>query len=548
MAKTKQVKNIISAGGIAGFGLLISIFMYIVGELLFAQTAGFEGVRILSVVFETLMFISLLGSFSVPEAMATPLSRLFSKKQLKQAEHLLKISNIYCLAIGVLSGAFICINAEKLAIVTFHNRLCVIPFQITGIVLMVMGISACFKTYFSGYGVAMAGAICNIIESACFLIFGTIFSKIGFSYGKNIGSLLKDDNFASCYAASGLLIAFGIGQIISLLFLVGLYFFSRKYLKMMVGAGSKIHKVSKERMSSTFIANMLSVILSMLMFRGFLFIIQLIFTDVNYEQMSNIEISLALTQTYGRILLFFAIPFYLLRVIFCKTPTHVRAFLHKSDFSGMRKRHKGLLHAAFMYVAPMIIWVGFGGAVLEKLFFPKHTIESTGIIMMFAGISLLFLAFGYMLHRISLGFDRGILFQGIEIIIFLGFIGCNFLFVKVLDLGLLGCIYALLLYSLVLVFTLIFLLERCGFSLRTSIIQFAPIFGGCAALGILQLAMSNLVLPNAGAILTLVISLVICIPIYWTIIFLLHGTTERELMTIPGGKLLAYVGTMMGLL
>jgi len=548
MTKGRQVKNIISTGGVTGISLLISVLLYAGGFIVFGELAGYEGIRILSAVFETLVFFSVFVCFSVPEALVSPLARLFSKKQLKQAAHILKLSILYCLTLGLVVSVYVFFNAEHLSFNIFHDRLCVIPFQIISPIILIMAISACFKTYFNGYGVAMAGAISGVIESGCFLVFGIIFSKIGMTYGKNIGDLLKNANFSSCYAACGILIAFGIGQLISCLFLIGLWLFARKYLKMMVGAGSKIHKISKESMVTTFIVNQLRVVLSLLLFRGFVYIAQIILTDVNYSKISSVEMALVLTQSYGRMLLFLSIPFFLLKVIFLKTPTSVRSLLHKSDFAGMRRKNKALIHTAFLMIAPIIIWIGFGGAILESLFFPKHTIESTGIVMMLTGVSCLFLSLAYMLHRIALGFDRGMIFHGAECLIFAGFIGCLILFLKVLDLGILGYIYALLLYSLVLVFALMILLERSGFSVRSCFVQFIPIIGGSAAIGIIQLAMSSLLLPNVGAIITFIISIVVCIPLYWIIVFLLHGTNERELMALPGGKILAYVGTMIGML
>lgn len=547
MPDRKNMKNLFSPAGLTGRGFLMSTLIFTIGLIFFSNFCGFEGMRILCIVFETYIFISLFIGLAVPEAIASPLSRLLNKKQFKQARALLRYSIFYSLILGSIISFIIFYNAEMICTNIFHDRLAIIPMKIIGPVILITSLNGCFKGYFNGYGVAIAGVICEIIEAVVFLTLGLLLCKVGINYGANIGNLLQNESFGSSFGVAGIMIAFGVGQLLSFIFLVGLYLFSRKYLRAMVGFDSKIHKVSREHILSTFFVSMISTIIGYLIFRGIIYFSQLTYF-MNADPNNSNEIALNITAFYGRLVLFGLIPFYLVKVIFSRTPNIIRNMISRDELSLIKKRIRPLIHCTFIFLMPIMVWICCGGELIESLLFSKYSYNKTGSIMFFGGIAGLLLLFAYMLYRVALGFGRELLVNVVCLLLFIGFIACQNVFVKVLKLDMIGIVYSMMLYGFVLCAVLIFMLERFGFILRTTLMQYIPAVAGCAAVCILQLAVSKLLVPILGGIICLPISLCVCFVIYWIIVFMLHGTSERELMMIPGGKLLAYIGTMVGLL
>lgn len=519
--KSKQVQALVSVLG--------AVTWLVLGSMI-----GDNGIAYFAVAAEAFLLFYYLLACRLSDVLGRLLRSRYAKGQFKNADKVKSSVLIFQSVMGVLGGVLLFFLAPFIAEKVFLIPYGMVALRILAPALMIRVVIHIFLGYFQGSGTQMPTVAVHLLRNLFYLGFTFLFVRMFREYGEKVALLLLNDRLPSMYGAAGMAVAVTVTELLLLLFVIFLYFISRKAMKKQT-EGLKQTETFQGAVGGLYIAMSPYILLDLLIrlpiWLGIIFYLR------------SVEDVQAATVSFGK--------YYGKYLVVCMIPILVSDILLHSLAAGTakaaRKREqryaKELFGAGFhMGVVITLFPVIFFSVLSTQV---SHMIEGTKGAPGELGKMFLIGSAIIVLAVLSLFFVRCLLYMGkwnlvlgslgLYVIIFIVSVTIVF---KMMELAAEGLIYAGLAAFLVLCLSTGIYLFR-HLRAKPDILYWIGIpAGACAATGLICYLLGKFLTPHMGYPFTVILALVVGFLVYWVILLALNNFRRQELEVIPGGLLL----------
>lgn len=229
--KRKSSSNFIMSGGLVSAFSIITFLLLYMRQIPLTSFILDEGNGIYACVYELFMVFVLIGSYSLPLAISKMIAVRINRGQYKNAGRVIKtgmlLSFVFGLVVILLTMVLSGFLTKTIMLVDFAKfaLMCLIP----AIIFVMM--SSVLQGYFQGQGTMMPTCTSKLIGQVIQFVMCLIFASGMAAYGKKAGVVLNEASYQSAFGVSGIAIGILIGEIITFIFLLLLYFVYSKKVK-----------------------------------------------------------------------------------------------------------------------------------------------------------------------------------------------------------------------------------------------------------------------------------------------------------------------------
>lgn len=206
----------------AGILAIAGIVVRIIGLLYRAPLTaiiGDEGNGYYSFAYNIYANILLISSYSIPSAISKIMSQRLALKEYKNAHRIFKCALVYVAAVGTLAASFAYFLAGALVV---DNAIPVL--RIFAPTILLSGFLGVFRGFFQSHRSMIPTSISQIIEQ---IANAAVSIGAAYLFISSVGET-ADDTTRAVKGASGSALGTGIGVLVALLFVGGIYLYNRK--------------------------------------------------------------------------------------------------------------------------------------------------------------------------------------------------------------------------------------------------------------------------------------------------------------------------------
>ena len=218
-------------------GGLITIFMMVIWMLAILKFIPLSGmvsvqsISVFSVCFQFFLVLFFLSGYAVPSFVSKWISLRISRGQYKNAKRVFTTSFMVSLILNFILGILFFFLADVYAGTFIHVPYSIYVMKCMAVAFPIYGMITVLNGYFQGMGTMMPTCVAGILEQIVTLPLALIFGHMFYGYGSKVAALLQEENYIYAYSAMGIVLAIVIGALVSLLFLVLVYFIYQKTFK-----------------------------------------------------------------------------------------------------------------------------------------------------------------------------------------------------------------------------------------------------------------------------------------------------------------------------
>ena len=229
--KTKKKSNFIMQGSILAAAGILSRIIGMARRFPMEHIIGDKGNGFYGVAYEVYAMMLIISCYSLPLAVSKVVSSKMSKRQYKSAERAFQCAMIFAVAAGGLTFLVCEVFGDFLAADVMEEPMSAMALKVLGPALLIVSIMGVLRGYFQGLGTMVPTAVSQILEQVFVLIGSIAGAYVLFGYGDKVGALLHNEDYAPAYGAAGASLGPVIGSAIGLVFLLFVFSVYRKGMK-----------------------------------------------------------------------------------------------------------------------------------------------------------------------------------------------------------------------------------------------------------------------------------------------------------------------------
>ena len=363
-----------------------------------------------------------------------------------------------------------------------------------------------------------------------------------------VGALLQNESFHQSFAVMGFAGGILAGALLSFLFLLCIYLLSHGYYGKRGRKSTVERKEGFPRMLARFLVTLLPVIVYGFLTRGYIAIQQICFRLFTQDVISAAAITRQWGVYEGKYKVFTMLPVILSAAMGLALCDRVSSLRRREAWPHIRDLTRSALKAAMIVVIPLSVMAGTLAVPLLNTFFPGQDVATGSRLLLYGFATGIFFSAACLLAQALLGLAETMLVLSCGIAAFAIHIGALYGMLKILQMDIVGVLYADIIYAFcLLLFIGAAARRKCGFRYGLLRSMTAPL-AASLVMGILLYFLSgglSEVMPPPVLLAVLAVGGVM---VYTVILLLLRGTTEKELRLVPGGRLLLAAGKAMRML
>lgn len=211
--------------------VFISYIILLLGRIPIYHMIGKDGMAYYSLAQEIFLLVGGALFYSMKEGIASLIRYRVRREQFKGVRRLFMQSLLVTLVLSVALTVFLEVGCRyviqrilqlPLAVMTVRVALLGIPF---------LALAGVFQGYFQGFHMRAPGVHADFIFTAAFLVVGLVSAEGFMLYGQKVSNLLHNARFQYVYGAIGISTGLLAASLLSLLYLIILYFVFRRSLE-----------------------------------------------------------------------------------------------------------------------------------------------------------------------------------------------------------------------------------------------------------------------------------------------------------------------------
>lgn len=270
MGNKKKSNFILQAGILAAAGFISRI----IGLLYVSPVAaiiGTVGLGYYSSAYTYYTIILLISSYSIPSAISKVIAQKLSLKEYRNAHRIFVYSMYYVLGVGLVAGLLLYFGAGW-----FVEKSAVPVLQVFAPTIFLYGILGVIRGYFQAHKSMVQTSISQILEQIVNAVvsIGAAWWGVQLAFGQAKGAAVAgsedaaaglwtySENTRAIYGAMGSAVGTGAGVLAALLFMAGIYGLNRSFFKKRIQRDRTAHVDSYKEITKTIAGVVLPFILS----------------------------------------------------------------------------------------------------------------------------------------------------------------------------------------------------------------------------------------------------------------------------------------------
>ena len=514
---------------------LISSFIGLVYRSPLHSIMGSAGAGYYSYAYDWYTIILLIASYSIPSAVSKVMAERLAVGEYKNAQKVFKAALLYVLIVG---GIGACAAFFGAPLLLKEQPDAVLALRILSPTILLSGFLGVFRGYFQAHNTMKPTAVSQVMEQILNAVFSVLMAWLFIRPYKN------DANLIGKYGAAGGTVGTGAGVAAGLLFMLGVYWINRDFIRRRIKKDRHKREESYREVFrdillmvtpiifATFIYN-LTTIIDQKLFTNLMLWKDTVSDEVNrlygifgyqYKPIINIPIALASATSTALI------------------PAVATSMAERKMKDAAAKIEECIKLTMFISI-PSAIGLGVLSYPVMRLLYPRGDTKAAAILLTLGAVSVVFYSFSTVTNGVLQGSGHALIPVRNAAIAIAVNVAALFVCDGLFNMGVYGILLATILYSLTCcILNLLSVKKRLRFSCEVRSTYLVPLL--CSAvMGAAVAAVYWLpakLLPGVfgryivSGILTLV-SILIGVVIYIIMYTKMTGMTDDELRQIPLG-------------
>lgn len=217
--KRKNTTSFLAQGTILAAASLISRVIGLIYRMPLTAIIGDTGNDYYGSAYTIYNILLIISSYSLPLAVSKLVSANISQGRRRNVYRILKCALIFALVSGTAAAAILYFGADFITGTLLRTPLCIFALKVLVPVLVIVAVLGVMRGFFQGLGTMMPSAVSQILEQIVNAIVSVWAAYVLFSYGSKAGALLGNaEDYGAAYGAAGGTIGTAAGALSALLF------------------------------------------------------------------------------------------------------------------------------------------------------------------------------------------------------------------------------------------------------------------------------------------------------------------------------------------
>jgi stage V sporulation protein B len=383
MATTKKKDGfILQAGILAAAGILCRIIGILYRSPL-TSIIGDEGNGYYSTAYNFYTIILLVSSYSIPSAISKVIAGKLALKEYRNAYRVFKCALLYVVVVGGLASLFTFFCAGFLV---KENSAAVL--RVFAPTIFLSGVLGVLRGFFQAHGTMMQTSFSQILEQ----ILNAVVS-IGAAYGFVSMVERESDTTRAVYGAAGSALGTGVGVLIALLFMLGVFILNRKMILKRVKKDIMHQDDSYGMICKAIIGMVTPIIMSTFIYNFSTSLNQTIYTGIlaDVRGMAEAEIATMYGIFAGKAVVISNVPIALASAMSAAVIPAVSSSFAVGDKKQVRAKIGEAVHTTMLIAVPSAVGLAVLARPITQLLFPqKASLDQAALLLASISITVVF--------------------------------------------------------------------------------------------------------------------------------------------------------------
>ena len=545
-ARTRK-NNFLMQGGILAMAGIISRLIGILFRIPMVHIIGDAGMGVYSTAYSIYNILLLISSYSLPMAVSRLISARLSLKQYRNARQIFLLSFLFGAALGLAAAAVMFFGADFLAGTLMNMPRAALAVRTLAPTVFIMGMLGVVRGFFQGHGTMIPTAASQILEQILHVLISVLAAYLLFRRGLALDGT-GESNYAISYGAAGATIGTGVGALTALLFVGFVYLLYRRTFLLRCERNTDAQLDPPAHTLKLIVLTALPILISATMANLSNLIDQSVYGHfMGAERLDEYETLWGVFN--AKYLLLTNLPIAVASAMSASTLPSVSAAIARGDLEETREKAGKAIRVIVLIAMPASVGLMVLGRPCFDLLFRSGTNDIAGTMMLCGAFAVL----TFSLSTVCVGIMQGcghywtpIVNYALALLIHVPLL---YLCLYVLKWEVYGVVVCYVLYALsCCLFNLISLRKNIGYRqefLKSFVLVLAAsLIMGAAAFGCYK----GLYALHLGNTVSLIVSILFALPVYFAALLLTHAVQEEELLLFPKGGALVRLAKKMRLL
>ncbi|MCR5474188.1 MAG: polysaccharide biosynthesis protein [Lachnospiraceae bacterium] len=542
-----QNSNFIVQGGILAAAGIISRIIGFIYRIPLQNTIGDAGMGYYSAAFQIYSIMLIISSYSLPVAVSKLVAARAAKGQYRNARRFFHGALLFATLTGGATCFVVLFGADKLAGDIMSMPRSAIALRMLAPTLLIVALMGVIRGYFQGLGTMVPTAFSQLVEQIVNAVVSVVAGVYLFEYGTKVAKLLRDDDFAPAWGAAGGTIGTGAGALCGLFVLLIMFLVHKRMIKRDLVRDNAKFVDTYGRIFSVLIITVLPVILSTTIYNISDVLDQGLFNYV-MDKKGLSAIKAEYWGIYaGKYRVLTNVPIALANALCSSMMPSLAACIENKD--RRLARHKVAIGIRFVMIIsiPCAVALAILGRPLISLMFTGE-VDIPATLLRMGSASVIFYSLSTLSNGILQGIDKmnvPVRNAAIALVLHLGVL---YLTIGVLDWKLYGVVISCMAFGLLMcILNWISIAKYLRYHqemIRTFVI---PLISSAVMGGIVWL-MYVIMSRSSGELVSVCISSLVGVIVYFFLLLLLRGVREKELRSLPGGRVVVAIAKLFRLM
>lgn len=545
--KKPQDSNFIVQGGILAAAGIISRIIGFIYRIPLQNTIGDAGMGYYSAAFQIYSVMLIISSYSLPVAVSKLVAARAAKGQYRNARRFFHGALLFAFLTGGATCGVVLFGADTLAGNIMRMPKSAIALRMLAPTLLIVAIMGVIRGYFQGLGTMVPTAFSQLVEQVVNAVISVVAGIYLFEYGSKVAHLLRDQNYEPAWGAAGGTLGTGAGALAGLLVLLIMFLVHKRRMRKNIIKDNARSVDSFGRIFSIIIITVLPVILSTTIYNISDTIDQGLFNYV-MDMKGYSDIKAEYWGIYsGKYRVLTNVPIALANALCSSMMPSLVACIENGD----RKlaRRKVAIGTRFVMIISIPCAVGLailGRPLISQMF--TGEVEIPAMLLRMGSASVIFYSLSTLSNGVLQGIDKmriPVRNAAIALVLHLGIL---YLTIGVLDMKLYGVVISCMAFGLLMcILNWVSIAKHLRYHQEIRRTFLIPFIASLVMGGIVWL-IYFICVKTSGEIVSIVISSLVGMLVYFVVILLLKGVRESEIRGLPGGNVIAAVAKLFRLL
>lgn len=527
-------------------GVLIQLIA-LLARIPLTRVIGDEGNGIYSAAFEVYTMLLIISVWCMPTALERMIHVRLTRGQYKNAHHAFKVGFVWNLATSILACLVLVFGADYIAGYLLRVPMSALTIKMLAPSVFIAGFVASLRGYFQGMGTNMPTDVSDGVQqvvAAVASIFGALFLC---HYGIKVAHLLHNNSFAAAYAVMGIGVGNFVGLMVSLVFLLLVFFLYRGQRHRLLSKDPTRGSESRGDLIHSMLYILIPLILTSCIYNVNHILDQILYNGVMTATGNGASQVVNFGIYGGKYQVLIRIPIIIASTMWIPLITALEKSYQRVDMRLVRSKVASVYRLTMVIVMPFVVELCLLARPILNMFY-RGNITLAAQLLQFGSTLILFYSFAMVGNAILQGMGKYKTITASVLLALVAHVGSLFLMLQYLKLGIFSVVYANIIMSIFMcIFNYIVIRKHIKFTpdwLKTIVI---PLFVA-VIVGAIALLLYNVLNGSLGSNPALIVAMLISLMAYMALIIAFRIINEKELRSIPGGAVICTIAKMLQLL